>query len=288
MGKALPSHRNARPLNTDDPGVRASVETSALRWANTALSHLPPLTRALANEIIAGQRAIGSMLPAEHELCEAHGLSRYAVREAMIQLQELGLIDKRRGIGTRVVADRPRDHHLYRLDTTADLIEFTRGTELLISDRRIVTIDHDSNELAWTLADDHPWLRIRGTRYVAGTQIVVSVDTAFLHAKYASLLKQGGRLDANIFVLIERQCGLSPKKVEQEVKATLIPPEQAKILHVAPNSAGLVVSRQFHYDEGVLVVTKSVHPADSFSYSTTYRITPSSKSHPSRKKPGAT
>jgi GntR family transcriptional regulator len=64
------------------------------------------LTRATAdairNAILAGTFAYGSQLPPEIELMDQLGVSRTTLREALKLLEQLGLINRRRGLGTFV------------------------------------------------------------------------------------------------------------------------------------------------------------------------------------------
>jgi GntR family transcriptional regulator len=62
---------------------------------------------ALRNQIVTGQRSVGSMLPTEHELTEVFNVSRATVRRAIQGLREEGLIRARPGLGTVVVRKRP-------------------------------------------------------------------------------------------------------------------------------------------------------------------------------------
>src|SRR5581483_11361583 len=62
---------------------------------------------ALAAAIRSGDPAPGSLLPFEAELCTAFGVSRTVMREALLLLEEDGLIRSRRGIGRFVVDQLP-------------------------------------------------------------------------------------------------------------------------------------------------------------------------------------
>ncbi|MET0246007.1 MAG: GntR family transcriptional regulator, partial [Sphingomonas sp.] len=62
------------------------------------------LARRLFEDLVAGRYAIGDRLPAERELSVQHGVSRPAVREAMIALEVQGLIEVRIGSGAYVRA----------------------------------------------------------------------------------------------------------------------------------------------------------------------------------------
>lgn len=70
------------------------------------------LASKLFDELMSGKYAVGDRLPTERELSAEHGVSRPAVREAMIALEVQGLIDVRVGSGAYVLRlpgqkDRP-------------------------------------------------------------------------------------------------------------------------------------------------------------------------------------
>ena len=60
------------------------------------------LARLLARQIVSGQIPAGSRLSQERELVQIHGVSRYAVRRALDELQAQGLIQRTRRRGTLV------------------------------------------------------------------------------------------------------------------------------------------------------------------------------------------
>ncbi len=88
----------------------------------------------LRDRIVGGDLAPGSKLPAERLLCEALGVNRGAVREALRRLEQARLVSVRHG-GTSVVLD-------YRkaggLDLLADLIVTPAGEPDLLVLRSIV------------------------------------------------------------------------------------------------------------------------------------------------------
>lgn len=50
-----------------------------------------------------GRIDVGEKLPTENGLCEAFGVSRTVIREAITHLKSLGLVETRRGVGTTVL-----------------------------------------------------------------------------------------------------------------------------------------------------------------------------------------
>lgn len=74
--------------------------------ANMTPSMPQQLARELGRRIVAGSIETGTMLDDENALAERYEVSRVVVRDAVKILVGKGLLDVRRGIGTRV---RPRD-----------------------------------------------------------------------------------------------------------------------------------------------------------------------------------
>ncbi len=88
--------RAALPLSLFDQGVPAG-------WA----ANLPlrvQVYEQVADWIRSDHLAVGDRIPTENELCEMFGLSRTVVREALILLEEDGVVVRTRGVGRFVSA----------------------------------------------------------------------------------------------------------------------------------------------------------------------------------------
>ncbi|MHB0775385.1 FadR/GntR family transcriptional regulator [Halomonas sp. WWR20] len=57
----------------------------------------------LESLITGGSISVGQKLPTENGLCDAFGVSRTVIREAITHLKSLGLVETRRGVGTTVI-----------------------------------------------------------------------------------------------------------------------------------------------------------------------------------------
>jgi GntR family transcriptional repressor for pyruvate dehydrogenase complex len=68
------------------------------------------LAERLARALALGEPSPGSRLPAERMLAATHGVSRATVRDAVSALVERGLLERRRGDGTYVIA--PAERHM--------------------------------------------------------------------------------------------------------------------------------------------------------------------------------
>ena len=87
--------------------------------------------------ITGGHYQAGDMLPTERELAQNYGVSRSAVREAMIVLHRLGMVDNMPGRGAVVVNVSEPSVNEYLLEllrnkelTIAELLEFRNGIEI--------------------------------------------------------------------------------------------------------------------------------------------------------------
>ena len=67
-------------------------------------------TTALLDLIARDQYQAGDRLPGEHELAQELGISRPTLREALSELKNRGIVDRRHGVGTFVTHPTPRLH----------------------------------------------------------------------------------------------------------------------------------------------------------------------------------
>lgn len=99
----------------------------------------------VADAIEAGQYKLGDRLPTERELAEQFGVSRPTLREAMIALEMLGMIEARHGLGIYVTSNA-------RPSAPTNEIDFEIGAFELIEARRL--FEGEAAALAATSIDD--------------------------------------------------------------------------------------------------------------------------------------
>ncbi|MCM2972205.1 MULTISPECIES: FadR/GntR family transcriptional regulator [Larsenimonas] len=100
------------------------------------------IARQLEALINSGQIEVGEKLPTESKLCDLFGVSRTAVREAIAHLRSMGLIETRRGVGTRVLRTEPE-----RVWPAQDISATTVEDILFVLELR-VTVEPRAAELA--------------------------------------------------------------------------------------------------------------------------------------------
>ncbi len=227
------------------------------------------LARELSEAIAAGKHPVGSLLPTEFELCEAHGLSRYAVRKALDELQELGLISRRKNVGTRVEAVRPAAGFTQSIATVEELAQFgakhvrvIRSTEQVVAD---LALAHEIGCEGGTR-----WLRISSLRMDAPPKARpicwtdVYVDSSF--KDIGKLVRKSP--ETLISSLIEARYGRTISRIRQEIEAILMPAQLSDELQAEAGSPALKVTRRYFDAMGELLeISTSIHPANRFTFS---------------------
>jgi DNA-binding FadR family transcriptional regulator len=99
---------------------------------------------AIAAEIESGKFKLGDRLPTERELADQFGVSRPTLREALIALEMLGMIEARHGMGIYVTRTQ--------LPLTASSFDFEIGAFELIEARRL--FEGEAAALAAATIDD--------------------------------------------------------------------------------------------------------------------------------------
>jgi len=95
----------------------------------------------LQAEIESGQYPVGTLLPTELELCERFQISRHTARAALARLSSAGLVQRRPGAGTRVIAKNAMMRYEHEIDTVDLLLQYGNSTYLKVLDAERMNAD---------------------------------------------------------------------------------------------------------------------------------------------------
>ncbi|MHB8464729.1 MAG: GntR family transcriptional regulator [Acidimicrobiales bacterium] len=207
-----------------------------------------------------GTYAVGARLPTESELCESYGLSRGTVRQALGQLRQLGMIERRPSTGTIVVSAEPVGPYRSFAHSQDDIVLLAETTRLTRRESFDVVVD---SALARRLGarTGSTWHLIRGVR-VSRSQpdLALCWSEHFLRGDIPRE-KQLGSFRRETF---------SQYVVEQIVSAERLDASVALALNAEPDSPALVVTRRLRDRAGkVLNVGVHTHPGDRYTITTT-------------------
>jgi DNA-binding GntR family transcriptional regulator len=193
-------------------------------------------------------------------------VSRHTVREATRVLQELGLVARHQGLGTRIQSLKAPSRYVLAMDAIPDLWEYVKNTELKVVRRKLVKAKDALTPLPGAEGSD-TWRLLEAVRYEKSGE-PIAWKQVYIDARYDSVAAEVGKRTVPIYSLIEERYGVRTHKVRQEISAVAIPAEAAATLKVDAGSSGLAILR--HYlgaDERVFEVTMSIYPAERFRYS---------------------
>ncbi|WP_439595999.1 GntR family transcriptional regulator [Falsiroseomonas sp.] len=237
------------------------------RPAARAATPRPPLYAQIEGQlrdaIAEGHYAIGTLLPTEAELCESLQVSRHTIREALRRLVEAGLVERRQGAGTMVVAREAPSGTVQSLRSIESLFQYAADTRLEIHERRMAPLTVEDAALI-PAQPGETWLQLQGLRIQEGGAIATA--EIFIHPRFAAI---GNALPERgaIYALIESRFGVEVAEVVQEITAAALPARVADALGRKRREVGMrFVRRYLGIDGATLLLSRSWHPAERFTY----------------------
>ncbi len=224
------------------------------------------LAMSIAERIGSGAYPVGQLMPPEEQLCREFGLSRFTVRAALKHLQDAGMISRRNGIGTEVIARAPASGFTHTIGSVEQVNQYARDTRLTGHKTAMVTADA---ALAAELgcAPGQKLLRIDALRVPAEPPRADPIAWTRIHLieEYAAIRDELKTMSDAIGARIEVRFGERISAITQTVSAVLLEAERAARLRVPNGSAGLRVDRRYLGRNGLpFEYVTSLHPAGRF------------------------
>lgn len=220
----------------------------------------------LRERIGRGEHPPGSQLPTESELCGEFAISRHTAREALRRLADLGLIQRRQGSGSLVVAREPAQGYAHTMRSLDELFQYASDTTLrvLATSRRAAGAEFTA-ELGPAAGSDG--LVIEGLRLDTSGRVPICFSLIFVNADFEAILPEVALLRGAIYRHVEQRFGVEVAEVEQLIRVEPVPAGGARALGLRPKAMGVRVSRRYLDAAGrVLIVSVNWHPAERFSY----------------------
>jgi GntR family transcriptional regulator len=238
------------------------------RWAIVA--------KLLAQRIAQGEYPVGTVIPNELELAGQFGVSRSTVRAALGDLQRAGMISRRRNAGTRVESLQPLsgpESYNQTLATIEDVVQYGAQT-----DRQVQEIANEvADEALAALLDCLPgqtWLRVSSLRSAPNISSPPLCWTdVYVSPTFAPVVRERiAGYPGLVSTLVEDFAGQRTAEIRQRITAVGVPKQLVAPLRVKPGAHALEITRSYlDAKERVFIVSRSIHPADRFSYESRLR-----------------
>lgn len=224
------------------------------------------LTTTLRAAIVSGKYPVGSLLPTEVEICGHFGVSRHTVRDALRLLSAAGLIQRRRRVGTVVIARTETPEFIQPLPGLDEVLQYGHDVRLAIASYDTSFACPLTKKLG---LDPKDWLRIDGRR--GPEHRLLGLTTAVIRRDLAPSRSELEKSETSLGELIERSTGIVVERIDQEISAIALDRRAAKALDLEPGAPALRARRLYYEKDGSLfVATESIHPGDRFSYTMTF------------------
>ena len=216
----------------------------------------------LRDEILSGERPLGSALPTEQELSELYEVSRITARRVLNDLALHHYVERKRRLGTRVTFRSPAKPIEANIEQAMDsLMALGQGTSVNVIE---VSAEPATVNVANTLkvAPGSTVIRAVRVRSLDGEPLgyVVSYVPEFL----ASVITKENLLRAPILRLLG-EAGYHAKHADQTIGAMQADTHLAEALSIEPRAALLRISRTvYDGDEVPFLITFAHYRSDRF------------------------
>ncbi len=187
-------------------------------------------------------------------------------------LLSAGLVTRRQRVGTVVIATPDEARYSHNLSSLRDLSQYAQDTELrLIYVGKVALSKAQAADFG--TAPGEEWVYAIGIRRESGTGAKDAAGRPFCISRlFINPVLEGieaklrGRKTA-VYTLIEREYGVSIKRVEQELQGVVLDADDAANLAAEAGAPALRIVRRYYSEQDQLLeVTDNIHPSDRFTY----------------------
>jgi len=230
------------------------------------------LYRQVCDDILArigsGSLKVGDKLPPEADYAAELGVSRSTLRLAFGELERVGVLRRKKRVGTRIIAATPRPQFSMNTAGLTELLSLGRDTEMTITGTRMVPASA-SPHLDDERSETGHWLEISGTRSMADEARPFNSTRIYVPARYAGIEPVLRPTEFSIFEVIERTFGVPVGRVSQSATAIACPPEDAATIGLAPGAPVLrIVAELFGQDGSLMEVSVATFDPGRFQLRT--------------------
>ena len=219
----------------------------------------------LRERIADGAFPVGSHLPTEVELCGEFGVSRYTVREALRRLVEQGIIARRQGSGSEVIASEPQRNFVHEVRSLADLFQYALDTHLDVGTVSKISLSAD---IAAAVGGEtgSAWLEIKSIRRTHKGGKPICVTYSYIPERLSWIEPEIRKCVGPLYAMLEERSGEAIINAAQEIRAECMTGPIARALNEEPGAVALRLLRRYSSNNGTLIASFNWHPGNSFTY----------------------
>jgi len=226
-----------------------AVEEDSMPAKTNGVPAYQRIQGAIRRAIESGGLLPGDAVPSERKLAHIHEVSLMTARHALATLEQEGVVERRRGIGTFV---SPPKIHFNKLMSYTEQMRgrsMTAGSKVLFAE---IVDDEPEGTARLSLSPKSEVLKLQRLRQVASEPF--AVETCYFSAKqFAGLLKEPLERES-LFKILERRYDVVIGYADEEVDATAADSRTAELLGVAKREPLLRIRQVIYSTKGAVIV----------------------------------
>ncbi|AZB41880.1 phosphonate metabolism transcriptional regulator PhnF [Bacillus sp. FJAT-42376] len=217
----------------------------------------------IKEKIHSGEWKSGDAIPSERQFCEQYSISRMTVRQAISNLVNEGILERKRGRGTFVSAAKLNQELTGITSFTEQMAEQGKKPETkVLSFEQTSSSKQAAKELG--LDQDEEIYKVKRIRLADGEAI--AYETLYMPVRlFPDMTKK--HAEGSIYDYIENQCGLPIQYGKQELEAAEAGKKAADALKLDEGAPVLKIQRtSFTPDHTAVEYTKTIYRGDRYKY----------------------
>ncbi|HTO62151.1 MAG TPA: GntR family transcriptional regulator [Bradyrhizobium sp.] len=220
----------------------------------------------LQKDIRLGKVDVGNLLPTETELMAKYSASRQTVREALRILRDQGLIVRRAGLGSVVIASEPPVLFTHSVTSLAEWLRYSNETYRDVVATRDVAADRTLAALLKCEPGKH-WFLIEAVRRADQFAAPLGWTEIYVLRKFAPVVKRSDHGRTPVHEQVAKMFGQVTEHAQMEIFVRGMPAGIAKPLGVRAGSPALTVIRRYYgVQDELFEVTVTTHPEGRYTY----------------------
>ncbi len=205
------------------------------------------------------------MAPAKSELCDEFGASRFTVREALRRLVDHGMVQRRQGSGSVVVAVKPQARYVHSLSSLADLSEFALDTHYEMLSHKQMKLSADiAVEIGGKLGSR--WSLMQGLRRSEQGGNVLCYVHSYIPRRLSCYVRELSHCIGPFYAHLAERAGEEILEVEQDLRGEPMTNDIAARLRKKPGTISMCALRRYITRRGMLIASVNWHVAQDFHY----------------------
>jgi GntR family transcriptional regulator len=220
----------------------------------------------LQADIRLGKVEVGHLLPTETALMGKYSASRQTVREALRILRDQGLIVRRAGLGSVVIASEPPVLFTHSVTSLNEWLRYSNETYRDVVATRDIVADRTLAALLKCEPGKH-WFLIEAIRRADQFAAPLGWTEIYVLRKFAPVVKRSDHGRTPVHEQVAKMFGQVTEHAQMEISARSMPAPIARRLGVKPGSPALTVIRRYYgQHEELFEVTVTTHPEGRYTY----------------------